>query len=369
MSFPHTVSQVELDSMLLQAHNDANYHPDFEGCTFPKGLDLKGREFHGANLKYCKFQGDDYQHVHFSGANMEQATFEKGANLSYAKFNGTDLRQVDFKEVNLSNASFIDTKFNLNNFESSNLDGTIIRSNIQCTIFTSSDLRKTNFNGSYVPNGEQGAEFNHSNLEGNTNLKMNATELFITKCNLKGVDLSGANLSGGAGGNYTQIHDSNLEGANLRGANLYRVELYGVNLTNANCEGAQLGDSMIRNVTAHGANFTNAAFQKAEIEANLNEGSRGLNPAGAEFRDNDYWTSSWKGVSWDNIIPADQSSGTATVPHVAGQKPKGHHVHHRVETAGEPIAGRMHEHSHHHQPHVVPVQQNGIAHAPRPGMV
>ena len=64
------------------------------------------------------------------------------------------------------------------------------------------------------------------------------------KCNLAGVNLSGAHLIG-----------ADLRGANLQGANLTNANLEGADLTDANLAGANLTSAFVTNVNLKQANL------------------------------------------------------------------------------------------------------------------
>lgn len=74
------------------------------------------------------------------------------------------------------------------------------------------------------------------------------------KCDLSGVDLSGANLS------FAVLTGANLSGANLKGANLKNADLSRANLTKADLSYANLNKAYLTNANLHQTKFIGASL-------------------------------------------------------------------------------------------------------------
>lgn len=74
------------------------------------------------------------------------------------------------------------------------------------------------------------------------------------KCDLSGVDLSGADLS------FAVLVGANLSGANLKGANLSNADLTGANLTACDLSGANLNQAYLTNANLHQTKFIGASL-------------------------------------------------------------------------------------------------------------
>ena len=91
----------------------------------------------------------------------------------------------------------------------------------------------------------------------------------VCEANLRGADLSGANLYG-ANLREANLYGANLYGANLRGANLREANLRGANLSGANLYRANLREANLRGANLSGANLLGADLRGANLSgANL----------------------------------------------------------------------------------------------------
>lgn len=75
--------------------------------------------------------------------------------------------------------------------------------------------------------------------------------------NLKGISLSGANLSNSIF-TMANLNGANLSGSNLKGADLVHVDFKGANLSNADFKGADLSNAIFESTNINGANFDGA---------------------------------------------------------------------------------------------------------------
>jgi hypothetical protein len=98
-------------------------------------------------------------------------------------------------------------------------------------------------------------------------------------CDLRGANLSRANLSGTdlradlRGANLTEVDlsgvhsiSAHLSGVNLKGANLSGVNLYNAHLDNANLEYANLSGTNLRKADLRGTNLSGADLSKANLK-------------------------------------------------------------------------------------------------------
>ena len=91
----------------------------------------------------------------------------------------------------------------------------------------------------------------------------------LTRANLYGADLSGANLSG-ANLTRANLYGANLSDANLSGANLYGADLSGANLTRANLSGANLYGANLSGANLTRANLSGANLYGADLSSAKN---------------------------------------------------------------------------------------------------
>lgn len=82
----------------------------------------------------------------------------------------------------------------------------------------------------------------------------------LEKADLRGVNLSNANLNG-ADLAQANLSNANLSGANLTSADLKAANLTRANLRNANFTSADLEDAILTNADVNGANFTGADLE------------------------------------------------------------------------------------------------------------
>ena len=113
---------------------------------------------------------------------------------------------------------------------------------------TRADLRGANLSGANL----SGADLYGANLSG---ANLSGADLYVA--NLSGADLSGANLSG-ADLRGANLYGADLYGADLRGADLRGANLYGANLRGANLYGANLYGADLHRANLYGANLSGA---------------------------------------------------------------------------------------------------------------
>ena len=81
----------------------------------------------------------------------------------------------------------------------------------------------------------------------------------LSRANLSGLDLSGANLVNG------NFYKANLSGANLSNASLARADLHGADLSNANLSGINAKNADLGSANLTGANLTGADLSNADL--------------------------------------------------------------------------------------------------------
>ena len=113
----------------------------------------------------------------------------------------------------------------------------------------------------------------------------------LTKVDLAGIDLKGANLKG-VDLSVAILSSANLEGADLqeaklRGANLKGAKLQQANLSHADLKGANLQQAKLEGATLRGANLQQAELWEAKLEGVDLEGAKleGADLDEAIFRD------------------------------------------------------------------------------------
>jgi uncharacterized protein YjbI with pentapeptide repeats len=105
----------------------------------------------------------------------------------------------------------------------------------------------------------RGVELKGANLEGSRLFLAN-----LEAANLQGAQLQGANLQ------LAQLSDANLQGIKLQGANLEKADFTRSNLNGANLEGANLVLTNLQQAQLQGVNLNGASLQEANLqESNL----------------------------------------------------------------------------------------------------
>ena len=89
------------------------------------------------------------------------------------------------------------------------------------------------------------------------------TGIQISRCDLRDVDLSGANFTKASFKGRVDLSGANLSGANFTKAYLGGVDFRGTNLSGANCRDAYLSGTELEEVNFTRANLVNAVFAGA----------------------------------------------------------------------------------------------------------
>jgi uncharacterized protein YjbI with pentapeptide repeats len=152
------------------------------------------------------------------------------------------------------------------------------------------DLSRANLSGADL----RGANLSRTNLSGADLRKANLTSTYLGRANLSGADLSEANLTS------TYLSGANLSSANLSGANLCEANFSGTDLRKANLKGTYLSGTDLRDanlseadlsyVNLHNINLIRTYLSGANLSgtnlssANLSGGNfSGTNLSGANL--------------------------------------------------------------------------------------
>ncbi len=117
----------------------------------------------------------------------------------------------------------------------------------------------------------------------------------LTRADLSGLDLSGANLLNG------NFYKANLSGANLSNASLARADLHGADLSNANLSGINAKDADLGSANLTGANLIGADLSNANLSISDLSGAD-LEKAllvGADLRAANLTQANLSGSSWE----------------------------------------------------------------------
>ncbi len=186
---------------------------DFGGVNW-SGRDMRGVNYTGvdlsrANLIGTNFSGGSFNGVDFTKANLTGASF-RNARLTGCDFSGANLSGVDFAGARLSGCQFT------------------------AALLASSELRD-------VLNSCTGCDFRRANLAGLdlSNVRANGDD--FSGADLRGVNLSGAQLTGIDFGN-ARLDGANLTGTTFNGCDLRHVDLNHVDLSRAKMIGTDFSN-------------------------------------------------------------------------------------------------------------------------------
>ena len=175
----------------------------------------------------------------------------KAADLGKIYLHRPDLQNADLSQTNLENSHLLFANLADANLNQANLKGADLRTamNITCEQILSAIIDKNTQLPDYIY------------------LPQNFSPSFkcLSLLKGKGVDLSGANLSG------IHLHDQGFE-ASLRNANLSHTNFMGAKIGFTNFSNANLNNANLSQTDLKGANFTNANLNKTNLKgANLNK--------------------------------------------------------------------------------------------------
>jgi uncharacterized protein YjbI with pentapeptide repeats len=197
---------------------DKDHLADYTHLSFSSGDPKKPYALVSTDLRYCNFQGVNFQ----------------DADLTRANLTGTDLRRADLKG----------TKLNWANLQEANLTGADLQG---------AYLRRANLQGAKLSWADlQGAKLNGANLQGAYLRRADLKGTKLNWANLTGADLTGTDLRRAAL-QWTYLNEAKLQGADLKGTNLQGADLKGADLKGTNLQGADL----------KGANVSDADFRNA----------------------------------------------------------------------------------------------------------
>ena len=178
-------------------------------CERAKPLQLKGRNFRGANLKGAKLCGVVFENADLQGADMSGAKLQ-GANLKRAKLNNVNLEGAELHNIDMSNAELQDVKLG---------GAELFNANLSHAVLHKADLSKTKLYGAQMLKAK------------------------LHKVNLKGAELYAADLRG-AELDRADLHCAGFQGADLSQARFDCAK----NLENAKFLGALLDNTKFENV-------------------------------------------------------------------------------------------------------------------------
>lgn len=155
------------------------------------GAKLSGADFASMHLQSADFHNADLRGADFSGANLEEANMQS-AVISGANFDNADLSRADLTDVVAKGASFLNAK--------------LVRAVCRYGKFPECTFMAAEMTG---------ADFSMSDLRGNLN------DAVMHQCDLRGSDLTAANLTG------VDFSRSNMFDAKITDAQMTRVNMEG----------------------------------------------------------------------------------------------------------------------------------------------
>lgn len=212
-----------------------------------RGADLRGRNFHLANLQGADLTGSILKNVQLTNMNLSNVKLSKsqltganlsGSNLSHANLSGStawysDLREAKLPYAKMEGISLREAKLDCANFSHANLTQADL-SNSELTVGGSSlydafAKSLTSFDRLYDELCCNGVNFSDAIL-----CKANMQRFFGEGLKLTRANLTEANLAG------ARIQGSNLAGATLRSAKLINCDILSCDFSGAKMQGINL---------------------------------------------------------------------------------------------------------------------------------
>jgi uncharacterized protein YjbI with pentapeptide repeats len=200
-------------------------------------------DFGGRSLAGLDLAGLDFKQARLSGADMT------GADLTASDLSGADLSGVDLGRTTLIRTNFRGARLTGAKIVMPAVSQAFDLDRADAPVFAKADL-----SGARVLVRFQGADMNGVNLSradmsphesARFNHKMLRTAL--TGCNLRGADLSYADLTG-VSFEFADLTGANLTGANLDRADLTKADLTDATVSQANFTGADLSGAVLTGV-------------------------------------------------------------------------------------------------------------------------
>lgn len=268
----------ELNDMDLRDRNFAG--ADLENANLSNS-DLTGVSLAGANLTNARLTGAKLAGADFTGANLKRTILIQ-ADAAGALFDGASLYQTSFGEANLAEASFK----GIEAFQSNFVAAELAQANFSQARFHQCDLSNAKL---------AGANFSKADLQRSILMEAQAegacfdeAEISLTsfmKANLVGASLqfaTGSSMSFQAaildGANFTRCvfrsalmfeasaKSAIFRHADLRGARLYRTQLQGADLVEMNLFEADLSRAALAGASLEGSNLYGAFLNKVDLE-------------------------------------------------------------------------------------------------------
>ncbi len=221
------------------------------------GQDLSADDLTGLDLSRANLTGSNLTGADLTGANLA------GADLSAANLHGVKLVGASLTAARLVNADLTFAWFIRANFDHANLHGATLQ-----TVVTSTGLANT---------PDQAASFVGANLSATR------TTVHFSFDDMRGADLSGADMTvvmanQSMGLLRSEFNSANLDGANFANAGLGHVAFRFARLHHANFRNADLRSADFVGAYLDGADFTGARTDQADFEAATMTGTIGLQP-------------------------------------------------------------------------------------------
>ena len=179
-------------------------------------LDLRDRDFRGADMAFAFLAGVDFRSARMEGANLSWARME-GADLRGARMERANLREARMEGADLREARMERASLFLARMEGANL----------------------------IDAQMEGADLSWARMEG--------ASLF--RARMEGANLFEARMEG------AYLFEARMEGANLSGARMERANLIGARMERANLRGARMEGAFLREARMEGANLFEAQME------------------------------------------------------------------------------------------------------------
>jgi uncharacterized protein YjbI with pentapeptide repeats len=235
------------------------------------GANLLGADLSGADLSRTILSGGNLRRVDLTGVYLRRADVSKadlwGANLSGADLRWADLSGADLRETNLCGANLQKTKIDnaTQIYAKWRLVWEIINHKIEDRNFFRADLSGANLKGVNLSGANlYRADLRGTNLCGTNLIGANLKRADLRRTDLRKTSVSGANYS------WMDLSGTNFRKANLCGVDLRGLDLRGMDFSYANLSRANLIQADLRKADLSGVNLSKANLCRADLRgANL----------------------------------------------------------------------------------------------------
>jgi uncharacterized protein YjbI with pentapeptide repeats len=261
-----------------------------------RGLDLHGRDLRGALLEAARLEGANLDGADLTGAVLCRASLEgttfRGTKLDDANLGDTTLAGAVLDDASLRKATLMRARLDGASLRGADLDGTLLLevsfgavdltdARLAKVTFLRADLRGVKLAGAAMEQAQlvecdaSGVDLTGANIRSSVWVDTRASGARLVDANLtqaaltKGIDLSGANLSGATidrGSLRTaDLTGAQLVGARLRQADLSEAKARGARLDHADARGALLVRTDLARASLRSASFLDALLTSADL--------------------------------------------------------------------------------------------------------